>query len=224
MPLPAEIVQALVRAIELKDLATAAHTWRVVLYSRARAEHFGLDADSISRLSVAAALHDLGKIDVPDVVLQKPGRLTAEEFEIVKTHTTAGHSRLVAMGEDDPLVLELVRHHHERVDGKGYPDGLKGEATSAAARYFSVVDSFDALTSVRPYRHEIGPEAERAALRELRDGIGTRYCAESVEAFAKLYESGRMSWIPENFNDRCEVPAFRGEAEVREAHRSLRKR
>lgn len=221
MPLPSDTVQALVRIIELKDRTTAAHTWRVVLYSRALGEFFGMDHGAIGRLSVAAALHDLGKIDVPDEVLQKPGPLTPEEFDIVKTHTTAGHARLVAMGEDDPLVLELVRHHHERFDGSGYPDGLAGNAISAAARFFSVVDAFDALTRIRPYRREIGQEAERAAIRELQKGIGSRYCAASVEAFARLYASGKLSWIPEHFNDRRSVPAYSGEAGVREAHKSL---
>ncbi len=222
MSLPTDPVQAHVRIIEMKDHTTAAHTWRVVLYSRALAEYFGLGAQEIGRLSVAAALHDMGKIDVPDEILQKPGKLTADEFEVVKTHTTSGHERLVEMGEDDPLILDLVRHHHERFDGDGYPDGLRGGAISAAARQFSVVDTFDALTSIRPYRSATGPEAERAAIRELREGIGTRYCATSVEAFVKLYQSGDLAWISEHFHDRSEVPKFAGEPSVEEAQRCLR--
>jgi two-component system, LuxR family, sensor histidine kinase TtrS len=218
-----EIVRGFVKQIEEKDLVTAAHTWRVVLYTRVLTEHFGATHAQVDRASVAAALHDVGKIDIPEAVLQKPGKLTAEEYEIIKTHTTLGYDRLVRMGVDDPMALELVRHHHERMDGSGYPDALRGEAISGWARYFAVVDSFDAMTSVRPYRHEIGHDAARAAVRELRAGVGTRYCAECVEAFAGLYERGELDWILENFNDRREVPGFAGAEGAREAIVRFRK-
>jgi HD-GYP domain-containing protein (c-di-GMP phosphodiesterase class II) len=208
MPLPADIVQALVRTIELKDRCTAAHTWRVVLYTRLMAERHGLTPAQVSRLSVAAALHDVGKIDVPDDILTKPGKLTPEEFEVIKTHTTLGHHRLVRMGEDDPLVLELVRHHHERVDGGGYPDGLAADRIPMAAKYFSVVDSFDALTSVRPYRADVGHGAGERAVAELRAGAGTRYAPECVEALAALFEAGELDWILEEFHDKVELPTF----------------
>lgn len=208
MSITPDIVQSLVRTIELKDLCTAAHTWRVVLYTRAMAEAFGLSQEQILRLSTAAALHDVGKIDIPDAILQKPGKLTPEEFAVMQTHTTLGHERLVGMGEDDPLVLELVRHHHERIDGTGYPDKIASDRIPLAAKYFSVVDAFDALTSVRPYRHEIGQQAGEAAIRELRAGIGSRYAAECVEAMASLFEHGHLDFIMEHFNDRCELPGF----------------
>ncbi len=205
-----ETVRGLVHEIEETDLVTAAHTWRVVLYTRVLLEHFGAGHEQVDRASVAAALHDVGKLDIPGSILQKPGKLTAEEYEIVKTHTTLGHARLLRMGVDDAMALELVRHHHERYDGLGYPDGLSGAAISGWARYFAVVDSFDAMTSVRPYRHDVGHDAARAAVRELRAGVGSRYCAASVEAFAGLYERGELDWILENFNDRCVLPAFDG--------------
>lgn len=217
-----DIVQGLVKQIEDKDLVTAAHTWRVVLYTRVLVEHFGGSHEQVDRASVAAALHDVGKLDIPERVLQKPGKLTTEEYDLIKTHTTLGHARLVRMGVDDAMALELVRHHHERMDGSGYPDALKGEAISGWARYFAVVDSFDAMTSVRPYRHEIGHDAARAAVRELRSCVGTRYCAACVEAFAGLYEQGKLDWILENFNDRCEVPEFAGTVAAREATGRLR--
>ncbi|HMN41528.1 MAG TPA: HD-GYP domain-containing protein [Phycisphaerales bacterium] len=219
---PPETVQLLLREIESKDYVTAAHTWRVVLYTRALAEFFGLDRDAIARLSIAAALHDIGKVETPDAILRKAGPLTPDEFEIIKAHPGAGHARLLALGETDPLVLDLVRHHHERLDGLGYPDGLAGDAIPAPARYFSVVDSFDALTSLRPYRRSIGPEAERNAIRELRDGVGSRYCAECVEAFARLHERGEISWIGEHYNDRCVLPPFVGEGSARSARRAER--
>lgn len=216
-------VQGLVKQIEEKDLVTAAHTWRVVLYTRVLVEHFGGNHDQVDRASVAAALHDVGKLDIPESVLQKPGKLTPEEFDLIKTHTTLGHARLLRMGVDDAMALELVRHHHERIDGSGYPDKLSGEAISGWARYFAVVDSFDAMTSVRPYRHEVGHDAARAALRELRACIGTRYCGVCVEAFAQLYEGGELDWILENFNDRCEVPEFAGPTGARETMGRLRR-
>lgn len=222
MGLTPQLVRSLLDEIEAKDYVTAAHTWRVVLYTRALAELFGMDHSTIERLSVAAALHDIGKVNVPDAILRKPDRLTAEEFKIVKAHPADGHARLLALGETDPLVLDLVRSHHERFDGTGYPDGLAGDDIPAAARSFAVVDSFDALTSIRPYRRSTGPEAERAALRELRDGVGTRYCAACVEAFARLYESGELTWIPEYFADRCVLPPFAGASSASGARRSLR--
>lgn len=214
------VVERLVREIEVKDLSTAAHTWRVVLYARALAEEAGFDHDMIRRITHAAALHDVGKLDIPGAILQKPGPLTADEFEVIKTHASRGHERLVAMGEDDPVVLEFVRHHHERWDGGGYPDALAGEAIPIGARFFAVVDSFDALTSIRPYRSDVGPDAAERALVELKAGVGTRYWREAVDGFAALYRAGRLDWILHHFNDdRCDLPAYQGAASaVRVAH------
>jgi len=203
-----EAVLALVKIIELKDLTTAAHTWRVVLYARAMAEEAGLPHDEIGRLTQAAALHDVGKIDIPDEILQKPGPLTDAEFQVMRTHAAIGHERLLRMMEDDPLLLHLVRHHHERQDGLGYPDRLAGDAIPMAARFFAVIDSFDAMTSLRAYRQEIGADAARHAIDELRAGIGTRYCDRCVDVFTDLYDTGRLGWILDYFNDHCEVPEY----------------
>jgi hypothetical protein len=115
-----------------------------------------LSTTSSGVLTHAAALHDIGKLDIPESILQKPGPLTEDEFAIMKTHTTQGHDRLIAMGEDDPIMVGLVRSHHERWDGLGYPDKLTAESIPLAARYFAVVDSFDAMTSIRPYRSAVG--------------------------------------------------------------------
>ena len=200
-----ESVHALVKAIELKDRTTAAHTWRVVLYARAMAEESGLSHDLVGRISTGAALHDVGKLEIPDAILQKPGPLTPDEFKTIKTHAALGHERLVAMGEHDPVILELIRHHHERWDGGGYPDGLAGEQTAAGARYFAVIDSFDAMTSVRPYRSETGLKAAHHAIEELKAGSGTQYWPQAVEVFLRLQHTGRFDWIAECFNDRCTV-------------------
>lgn len=203
-----EIVQSLVKIIELKDASTAAHTWRVVLYLRTMAEESGVDHDTIARLTTAAALHDYGKIEIPDEVLKKPGKLTDDEYEIMKRHAAIGHDRLAEMGVDDPVVLNLVRHHHERHDGLGYPDGLKGDKIPLLPRYFAVIDSFDAMTSIRPYRQDIGEAAAQRALAEIRAGSGTRYAPDAVEMFTKLYDTGHLEWILHYFNDQTPVPAY----------------
>jgi len=209
-----EIIQALVGLLEAKDMSTAAHTWRVVLYTRALGERAGADHDLLERLTVAAALHDIGKIEIPSAILQKPGKLTDAEFEVMKTHTTLGHERLVRMGEEDSVVLNLVRSHHERFDGLGYPDGLAGEQIPIAARYFAVIDSFDAMTSLRPYRHDTGEGAAERAIGELQKGINNRYCPGTVEMFVEMYRTGGLAWILEYFNDAAQVPALAGLSEV----------
>ena len=140
----------------------------------------------------------------------------------MKTHAALGHQALVSMGEDDPILLNLVRHHHERFDGLGYPDGLAGEAIPLVARWFAVIDSFDAMTSVRPYRSQVGEEAARPAVVELQAGMGTRYAPEPVVAFADLYHTGQLDWILHYFND--EVPTSGWEAERVEVARKVRSR
>lgn len=204
------IIEAMLRLIEVKDASTASHTWRVTLYTNALATAGGLDHDRIQRLTIAASLHDIGKLDIPEEILQKPGKLTDEEFTIMKGHTTAGHERLLAMGEEDPLLLDLVRHHHERWDGLGYPDGLAGEKIPLAARYFSVIDTFDALTSIRPYRREIGEDAAKRAIEELQKNKESRYYPAAVDMFTALFEKGELSWIMHYYNDWVPVEQFNG--------------
>lgn len=222
MPLEPDIIQALVRTIELKDLCTAAHTWRVVLYTRILAERVGMERGVVNRLTNAAALHDLGKIDIPDHILQKPAALTSDEFEVMKQHTVYGHQRLIEMGENDEMLLSVVRHHHERVDGAGYPDMLKGEAIHLAARLFAVVDSFDAMTSVRPYHELAGMKAAGPALAMLSEDAGTHYCPDAVRLIQASFDDGELNWVLENFNDRVELPTFAGHDSVERLERSYR--
>lgn len=202
------VVQDLVRQIEHKDLSTAAHTWRVVLYTRAIAEHFGIAHDLIALLTHAAALHDVGKLDIPESILQKPGRLTDEEFEIIKLHPVAGYARMIDLDVSEEPILNLVRYHHERWDGLGYPFQLKGEDIPVGARIFAVIDSFDAMTSVRPYRRDLGDGAAERALIELQSGMDTRYWPEAVEAFTELFRTGALDHILHYFNDEVPLPAF----------------
>lgn len=202
----AESIQTLLAEIERKDASTAAHTWRVVLYTLAMAEEAGLAPDRIRKMAFAAALHDVGKIDIPGDLLRKPGPLDADEYAAMQTHAALGHYRLLTLGETDPALLALVRHHHERWDGRGYPDGLAREQIHYLPRYFSVIDSFDAMTSIRPYRAEVGAAAGARAINELKAGAGTRYCPEAVEMFVTLHTRGSLDWIMEYYNDSCPLP------------------
>lgn len=204
---PAKVTD-LVRQIERKDLSTAAHTWRVVLYTRAILEAFSIDRELIALVTQAAALHDIGKLDIPDEILQKPGKLTDQEFEIIKLHTVAGYGRMIQMDVTEEPILNLVRYHHERWDGQGYPFQLAGEDIPLGARMFAVIDSFDAMTSVRPYRRDLGEDAAQRALIELQAGCGTRYWPEAVEAFTGLYKTGQLDHILHYFNDEVPLPAF----------------
>lgn len=202
------LVEQLVHAIEGKDMSTAAHTWRVVLYTRAMAEAAGLPKSQMRELTHAAALHDVGKLDIPREILTKPARLTPEEFEVIKQHPVTGYARMVKLDVEDPLILDLIRYHHERWDGKGYPYGYAGEEIPEPARHFAVIDSFDAMTSVRPYRHDVGREAAKHAIVELKEGAGTRYAPDAVAIFCELFESGRLEWILHYFNDDNSLPEY----------------
>jgi len=200
-----EQLYELMAEIEAKDHTTASHTWRVVLYTRALAELAGMDPESLASFARAAALHDIGKLDIPPEILNKKGKLTAAEFAIVKSHPVLGYDRLVSLGVDDPIILNLVRHHHEQWDGKGYPDHLKGNRVPIAARFFSVIDAFDAMTSVRSYRMDIGKGAADRAISELRRSVGSRYCAGCVGLFEELYQSGQIDWVLNYHNSDAEL-------------------
>ena len=117
------------------------------MYAQAVAESAHVPMPRLMNFMLGAVLHDLGKIDVPDRSLAKPGRLDDAEFEIIKSHTTMGHERLRRLGVTEPMILDVVRSHHERIDGSGYPDGLVGDEIPLAARWFAVIDGFDAMTS-----------------------------------------------------------------------------
>jgi HD-GYP domain-containing protein (c-di-GMP phosphodiesterase class II) len=151
---------------------------------------------------IGAVLHDLGKLDVPDEILCKPGPLDPQEYRRMQQHTVAGWERLRRLGVTDPLILDVVRSHHERIDGSGYPDGLAGEQIPRAARWFAVIDGFDAMTSLRPYRDEVGQEAAWHAITELQTKAGSWYEPEAVEVFRELLEAGRLDSTLEHLNDR----------------------
>ncbi|MEW5941716.1 MAG: HD-GYP domain-containing protein [Chloroflexota bacterium] len=136
--------------IEARDTYTGGHVWRVSQIARSLALEFGLSEDKAVHVGIGGFLHDLGKVGIPDHILHKKGGLDANEFDVIKTHPLIG-ARLI---EEHPLgafVRDVILHHHERLDGKGYPEGLDGDALSLPSRIIALADAFDALTSVRPY-------------------------------------------------------------------------
>ncbi len=144
-------IVALVEAVEAKDPYTRGHTQRVADLAVLIGQEIGYSSQQLKVLNQAAMLHDIGKIGIPDSVLNKPGRLTDAEFSIVKEHPVRSH-RIIQQARSLQREIPGVRHHHERLDGTGYPDGLQGDAIPMDARVIAVADVFDALTSARPYR------------------------------------------------------------------------
>ncbi len=160
-----DTITVLAQAVELKDEYTGGHTYRVTTYSTMLAEHMNLASDDVELIRIGTPLHDIGKIGIDDAILRKPDRLTPEEFEIMKTHTVKG-DEIVATIPDLRTIRPIVRSHHERWDGKGYPDGLGGEAISPLARIVALADAFDAMTSDRPYRKGMPAETAFAEIEK----------------------------------------------------------
>lgn len=173
---------ALTSAIDAKDPYTQGHSERVALMAGLLAEAVGYDSMSADRVRLAGRLHDIGKIGVPDRVLLKPSKLTDEEYELIKAHPTIGYDMLRAIpGLKD--VLPAVRHHHERWDGRGYPDRLAGDSIDTCARILAVADTFDAMSSNRAYRSS---RDRSEVLDEIRRGGGTQFDPELARVFAGL--------------------------------------
>lgn len=173
------ITHTLVGAIEARDAYTSGHSDRVAMMGRALANQLGLSRDECQDIFLCGLLHDIGKIGVPDHILQKPGRLTDEEFAAIKTHPEIGARLLRGLRPLEKL-LPGVLHHHESIDGSGYPHGLKGNEIPLMARILAVADAFDAMTSDRPYRTGM-PLAKAESI--LRSGRGTQWDADVVDAF-----------------------------------------
>jgi len=145
------VLFSLARSIEGKDPYTHGHCERLSDYSASLGEHLGLVEDEITALRRAGIVHDIGKVAVPDAILLKPSRLNEEEWKLIKEHPAVGE-RICAPLKSFRLVLPIIRHHHEKLDGTGYPDGLRGEAIPITARVLQIVDVYDALTTERPYK------------------------------------------------------------------------
>jgi putative two-component system response regulator len=180
-----EIIFRLALAVEYRDNDTGDHTWRVARYSQIIAEALGLPPSLCHRIYLAAPLHDVGKVAVPDGILLKKGALTAEEFSVVRTHTEIGRRILDdSASELIRLAAEIAEAHHEKWDGSGYPNGLAGPAIPLAARIVAVADVFDALTTVRPYKDAMPAEQ---ALRCLEAESAKHFDPECIKAFASRW-------------------------------------
>jgi diguanylate cyclase (GGDEF)-like protein len=172
---------ALASAVNLRMAVPDEHLSAVPHYALAIGERLGLSSSEAAMLRLAAILHDVGKVSVPDRILRKPGPLTVDEFEHVKGHPAAG-AEIVAHIDGLSPVSEWIRHSHEHVDGSGYPDGLRGEAIPLSSRILLVADAFDAMTSTRPYGE---PQPPEVALAELQRGAGRQFDARCVDALAQ---------------------------------------
>jgi len=175
-------VETLVRTIQAKDQYTAGHSTRVSRYALMIAERLGLSTKEKHHLYLAAMLHDIGKIGVPDDLLNRPGKLSDEEMERVRNHVQVGASMIEMLGEMHPIV-PLIRHHHECYDGSGYPDGLKGEQIPLISRIIAVADMYDAMTSDRPYRKR---RNHRTAVDEIISTAGTKLDPRVANTFLEV--------------------------------------
>lgn len=177
--------------VEAKDPYTGGHVWRVAEYSKLIAEKAGLNKQECFKVYISGYVHDIGKVGIPDNILNKNKSLTKEEYEIIKSHTTIGGEILRA----HPLatvVRDTVIHHHERIDGKGYPDGLEGNRIDLITRIVAIADSFDALTSVRPYKEIIPSQKATYLLNGQKD---KRFDDELVSLLIQAVENNEVDPI-----------------------------
>ncbi len=182
------MVTALAEALDRRDPYTGGHVRRVVAYSLLLGFQMMLSREELRDLWLASTLHDIGKIATPDHILGKPSPLDRDEVEVMKRHPLDGAAIVHHLANDN--VLKGVRNHHERVDGRGYPDGLSGDQLPPVARIIAVADTYDAMTTSRPYRTGLPPE--RAA-QEILSSSGTQLCPNVVDAFRELYGAGRFT-------------------------------
>ncbi len=187
-------VRVMIATVEAKDEYTRGHSERVTAYCMRLADFIGIRGEKLKLLRLAALLHDIGKIGIPDSILKKPARLTDEEFKIIKRHPEVGYRIIKNIdSESADEIAQIVRHHHERYDGKGYPDGVAGKRIHIFARIIAVCDTYDAMTSRRPYR---APLSQDVVVRELRKGAGTQFDPRIAELMVRLLESGDIRPLP----------------------------
>jgi HD-GYP domain-containing protein (c-di-GMP phosphodiesterase class II) len=174
----------LVRAIDRRDSYTRYHSDHATQAALRFMNHIRLPQDQVAAVSIGGPIHDLGKIVVPDEILRKPGPLTASERRTMEEHPVIGAAMAAAV-TDFEIVVDMVRHHHERFDGNGYPGGLRGQEISYSTRIFSVADAFSAMTTDRPYRRTMTLDQ---AVAEIRAGAGTQFDPDIAPEFANLME------------------------------------
>ena len=183
-----EMVDMLAVAIDAKDEYTNGHSFRVASYAAALARKIGMPEDEIMTLRREAMLHDIGKIGIPDAVLNNPNRLSDEQYEIIKSHTTIG-ARILSEASALEGATAVAEFHHERYDGKGYPKGLKGEEIPFHARIVTIADSYDAMQSDRIYNKGFKPSVIK---KELEEGRGTQFDPVLLDAFMEMFNSGML--------------------------------
>ena len=183
-----QFIETMAQVLDARDPYTAGHSLRVAAYSHSIACSMNLPAKEAQTIRIAAQLHDIGKVGIPDAILQKPGRLSAEEFGLIKLHPQIGRRILEKMGRFHGL-LDVVELHHENFDGSGYPYGLAGDRIPLAVRIVRVADAFDSMTTTRHYR---GALPVATATRELRTHAGTQFDPEVVAVTLKLIREGRF--------------------------------
>src|ERR1700731_3888835 len=181
------VLFSLARSIEGKDPYTRGHCERLSNYSTRLGEHVGLSQDEITALRRAGVVHDIGKVAVPDAILLKPGRLTEDEWKLIREHPTVGE-RICSPLRSFRLVLPIIRHHHERMDGSGYPDGLRGDAIPVTARVLQIVDVYDALTTERPYKKAFSVTDSLQTMKD--EGAKGWWDPHIFDQFERLVRSG----------------------------------
>lgn len=186
-----EIIQALRLLVDAKDMYTRGHSDRVAYYSEALARALGMNEQTCSRIKIAGQFHDIGKVAIPDQILLSPNRLTDEEFAVIRQHPLYSDSILSSMSSFRDI-LPIVRGHHERIDGRGYPDGLKADEIPLESRIISIADTFDAMTSTRRYRANLSLDE---AIRRLKEAKGTQLDSHMVDVFLTLVEDDIMGKV-----------------------------
>lgn len=177
-------ITVMAQAVEMRDPYTGGHTLRVTAYSQLLSQHLQLSADDQRLIRIGTPLHDIGKIGIDDAILRKPGRLTPEEFAIMKTHTVKGAAILATVPDLEP-VIPIARSHHEQWSGQGYPDGLAGEKIPRLARIVAVADAYDAMTSDRPYRKGMPAQV---AFDEVKNQAGKQFDPDCAKGFLAIQE------------------------------------
>jgi len=177
---------AVVRALHERDENTSEHCGRTSGLALETGRACGLSASELATLKLAAELHDVGKIGIPDSVLFKPGRLDAEELRVMRTHPRRGHDILAAIGDEHiARIAKVVLYHHEAIDGSGYPEGLKQESIPLMSRIVSIADAYDAMATVRPYHK---PRTHDEVMTVLQAGEHRKYDASVLATFARVIE------------------------------------
>ena len=186
------VLFALARSIEGKDPYTGGHCERLAEYSASLGQHLGLPEEQITALRRAGVVHDIGKIAIPDAIILKPSSLTPDEWKLMREHPVIGE-RICAPLKSFRLVLPIIRHHHEKFDGSGYPDGLRGDTTPITARVMQIVDVYDALTTVRPYKPAF---SITDALQTMKQEVARGWWDPQIfDQFEQLVRSGTANFL-----------------------------